>query len=131
MSSVVSVFEADSYGYEAIARSKLLVESKMAMASILLILIGFPLGMILFVFRHVVVVESALVRVGILGIVGICSFLMFLLIGTMLYLVCKSNRSGSFDESALSAHLQGYLPVEDSESFKVEDDHEIEKSLQV
>lgn len=133
ISSVVAVFEADSYGFEAIARSKELLQGKMAMASILLILVCFPFGVILFAFRYVVVVESALVRVGIRGILGIVwiwSFLMFLLIGTVLYLVCKSHESAGIDESALSAHLQGYLPV-DSESLKVEDDDEIEKSLVV
>ncbi|XP_038885956.1 uncharacterized protein LOC120076259 [Benincasa hispida] len=130
ISSVVSVLEADSYGFEAIARSKEVVKGKMAMASILLILIGFPFGGIVFVLRYVVVVESELVRVGILGIIWMYSFMMFLLSGTVLYFVCKLFHGESFDESALSDHLQGYLPIH-SESFKVEDDDEDEKSLVV
>ncbi|KAG6607697.1 hypothetical protein SDJN03_01039, partial [Cucurbita argyrosperma subsp. sororia] len=112
MASVVSVFEADSYGFEAIARSKELLNGKMAMASILLILIGLPFGVILFVIRYVVVAESALVEVGIRGILGIVwmwCFFMFLLIGTVLCLVCKSCHRERIDKLDLFVHLQQSL----------------------
>lgn len=128
ISSVVSVFEADSYGFEAIARSKEVLKGKMMMASILLILIGFPFGVILFVLRYVVVVESALVKVGILGNVWIYSFMMFLLSGSVLYLVCKLFHRENIDVSALSDHLQAYLPIH-SESYNVEDDDEVRNPL--
>lgn len=129
ISSVVSVFEADSYGFEAIARSKEVMKGKMMMASILLILICFPFGVIVFVLSYGVA-ESALVRVGILGNVWIYSFMMFLLSGTVLYLVCKLFNGQSIDESALSNHLQGYFQI-NFESLKVEDDNNIETSLVV
>lgn len=52
-----------------------------------------------------------------------CSFVMFLLIGTVLYLFCKSYHCDRIDESALCDCLPGYLPVE----LKVEDDDDYEK----
>ncbi|XP_011650208.1 uncharacterized protein LOC105434763 [Cucumis sativus] len=130
ISSVVSVFEADSYGFEAIARSKEVIKGKMMMGLILLILICFPVGVVVFVVHYGIVVESALVRVGIMGSVWIYSFMMFLLSGTVLYLVCRLFKGERIEESTLSDHLQGYFPIK-SEYVKVEGDSDIETSLVV
>ncbi|XP_023523608.1 uncharacterized protein LOC111787787 [Cucurbita pepo subsp. pepo] len=56
--------------------------------------------------------ESALVEVGIRGILGIvwmCCFFMFLLIGTVLCLVCKSCHRERIDKLDLFLHLQQSL----------------------
>lgn len=133
LSSVVSVLE-ESYGFKAMAKSKALLKGNMKMVIKLWMLLDLPLGVIQFVFLHYLVVRSAWVDRGILGICWVLLFLVFFLVKlvleTVVYFVCKLYHCENVDKLALWNHLQGYRSAHHYDQLKVDDEVQLEK-LQV
>ncbi|KAK9292464.1 hypothetical protein L1049_020437 [Liquidambar formosana] len=114
LASVVTVLE-DSYGIQAMKRSKALIKDKMGVAIGIFLLLNIVFGGILLVFEMFVVFgvyESIAMRVG-LGIGCFLLLVSLILIGlivqTVLYFVCKSYHHEIIDKSSLEYRLEVYL----------------------
>ncbi|XP_020204482.1 uncharacterized protein LOC109789856 [Cajanus cajan] len=116
LASVVTVLE-DSYGYEAMMKSKELIKGNMGLSVMIVLKLNVSFFLIQFLFTMVVVNGGELFSLGsmdrtIYGIVCFLLlshlFLLMLVIQTVLYFVCKSYHREIVDKSALSDHLEVY-----------------------
>ncbi|KAG5525186.1 hypothetical protein RHGRI_031760 [Rhododendron griersonianum] len=115
LASVVSVLE-DIKGFEAMTKSKNLIQGKMWIAVVIFLKLHFTkLGIQILFERIVVDTESSFGVAGRLGIGFLCLLMLFkvflfgLVIQTVIYFVCKSYHHENIDMSLLSDHLEVYL----------------------
>ncbi|KAK7282659.1 hypothetical protein RIF29_11609 [Crotalaria pallida] len=114
LASVVSVLE-DSYGIEAMMKSKNLIKGKMGLSILIFLKLNVSFFLIQFLFKTVVVHGWRLgsldrTAYGILCFLLLSHFFLFgLVLQTVLYFVCKSYHHENIDKSALSDHLEVYL----------------------
>lgn len=115
LASVITVLE-DSYGLNAMIKSKNLIKGKLMVAIVIFFKLNFSLVMIDTYFRLIVVYQWR--ELGVLKIIGIGSLFLLLLlmlvlfalvVQTVIYFVCKSYHHENIDKSALSDHLEVYL----------------------
>ncbi|TKY74183.1 hypothetical protein E2542_SST02942 [Spatholobus suberectus] len=116
LANVVTVLE-DSYGYEAMMKSKELIKGKMGLSVIIVLMLHGSFFLIQLLFSMVVVKGWKLFSLGSMertawGIVCFLLlshlFLLMLVFQTVLYFVCKSYHHQIIDKSALSDHLEVY-----------------------
>lgn len=114
IASVVSVLE-DTYGIQAMMKSRDLIKGKMGIASAVFLIFSFCLVGIEVLFEQSEVTDF---RVGIGGKIGygiLCLvmltllFLFGLVVQTVIYFVCKSYHHENIDKSSLADHLDAYL----------------------
>ncbi|XP_040999110.1 uncharacterized protein LOC121244927 [Juglans microcarpa x Juglans regia] len=114
LASVVTVLE-DSYGVQAMLKSKALLKGKMWVATVIFFKLNISLAIIQIAYRKLVVHGWRLGMVSRVGYGIICLLLLFklvlfgLIIQTVIYFVCKSYHHENIDKSALSDHLEVYL----------------------
>ncbi|PIA28524.1 hypothetical protein AQUCO_06900059v1 [Aquilegia coerulea] len=114
LASVVSVLE-DSYGIQAMLKSKELIKGKMGLASTIYISIQFCIILIQVIFEELIVVGDSLTMTTRVGWGIVCFFLLSklilldLVVQTIVYYICKSFHHESIDKSCLSGHLEVYL----------------------
>lgn len=114
LASVVSVLES-SYGIKAMAKSKDLIKGNRVVAIVIFFMLNLSFSLIQFLFELLVVHGSSLqvwkrVGFGVLSFVLLLTlFLCWLVIQTVLYLVCKSYHHENIDKGDLSNHLESYL----------------------
>ncbi|XP_061358733.1 uncharacterized protein LOC133302918 [Gastrolobium bilobum] len=114
LASVVTVLE-DSYGIQAMMKSKELIKGKMVLSILIFLTLNVSFFLIRFLFKVVVVNAWTLGSVdrtlyGILCFYLLANFFLFgLVLQTVLYFVCKSYHHENIDKSALADHLQVYL----------------------
>ncbi|XP_054796847.1 uncharacterized protein LOC129302183 [Prosopis cineraria] len=114
LASVVSVLE-ESYGVQAMLKSRELIKGKMGLAIVIFLLLNVAFILIQVLFKVVVVHGWRLGSVDRTAYAILCFFLLsvFFLFGlviqTVLYFVCKSYHHENIDKSALSDHLEAYL----------------------
>ncbi|MED6150915.1 hypothetical protein PIB30_077270 [Stylosanthes scabra] len=114
LASVVSVLE-ESYGFEAMKKSKDLIKGKMWVSVIIFLKLNVLFFLVQFLFKKFVVSGwrvSSLDRTayGLLCFLLISHLFLFgLVIQTVLYFVCKSYHHQNIDKPALSDHLEVYL----------------------
>ncbi|KAL1309806.1 hypothetical protein HN51_052514 [Arachis hypogaea] len=114
LASVVSVLE-ESYGFEAMKKSKDLIKGKMWLSVIIFLMLNISFFLVQFLFKNFVVHGwrvSSLDRTayGLLCFLLLSHLFLFgLVIQTVLYFVCKSYHHQNIDKSALSDHLEVYL----------------------
>lgn len=114
LASVVSVLE-DSYGFEAMRKSKQLIRGKMGVAIVIFLKLNVSSFLIQVAFQRLVVHGWSLsmvnrVSYGIVCFLLLCKLILFgLVIQTVIYFVCKSYHHENIDKSALSDHLEVYL----------------------
>lgn len=115
LASVISVLEADVYGFKAMKKSYELLKGKVLMAGVFVFGYLSICGLINGVFGAVVVHGdggSVFVRILVGGfLVGVLVIvnLVGLLVQSVFYYVCKSFHHQNIDKSALHDHLGGYL----------------------
>ncbi|KAL2339698.1 hypothetical protein Fmac_007638 [Flemingia macrophylla] len=116
LASVVTVLE-DSYGYEAMIKSKELIKGNMGLSVMIVLKLNVSFFLTQLLFSMVVVNGGKLFDLGsmdrtLFGIVCFLLlshlFLLMLVIQTVLYFVCKSYHHEIVDKSALSDHLEVY-----------------------
>ncbi|KAK9293264.1 hypothetical protein L1049_021255 [Liquidambar formosana] len=113
LASVVTVLE-DSYGIQAMKRSKALVKGKMGVAIGIFLLLNLFFGGTLLTFEifGVYAFEGIIIRMG-FGIGCLLLLVWLILIGltlqTVLYFVCKSYHHEIIDKSSLEYRLEVYL----------------------
>ncbi|KAK1262837.1 hypothetical protein QJS04_geneDACA009245 [Acorus gramineus] len=103
LAGVVSVLE-DSYGLRAMKKSKELIKGKTPVAALVFFLLNVSYFGVLVLFEGGGVVGKA-AAVALLSVV----ILMWLVVETVIYFVCKSYHHESIDRSALADHLEVYL----------------------
>lgn len=115
LASVVSVME-DSYGIQAMMKSKGLVKGKMGISSALFLVFNLCLMGIQSLFKLQEVFEWGVIGVGERIGYGILSlwlltllFLFGLVVQTIIYFMCKSYHHENIDKSSLADHLEVYL----------------------
>ncbi|KAL1344403.1 hypothetical protein AAHE18_08G044000 [Arachis hypogaea] len=114
LASVVSVLE-ESYGFQAMKKSKDLIKGKMWLSVIIFLMLNISFFLVQFLFKNFVVHGwrvSSLDRTayGLLCFLLLSHLFLFgLVIQTVLYFVCKSYHHQNIDKSALSDHLEVYL----------------------
>lgn len=122
LSGVVSALE-ESSGFKAMAKSRSLLKGKMATATVVVLAIWLSFGIILWLddaVRKMIFSESSMIMwmyvLGslLLSFVILVFLLWKLVLGTMLYFVCKSYHHESVDMLALSDD-QDPLPLRSSE----------------
>ncbi|XP_010270454.1 PREDICTED: uncharacterized protein LOC104606785 [Nelumbo nucifera] len=114
LASVVSVLE-DSYGMQAMVKSKDLIKGKTQVASAIFLVLNFGFAAIHSAFEKLVVHGFSL-GIGDRVVFGIicCMFLfvmmlLALVVQTVIYFVCKSYHHENIDKSCLADHLEVYL----------------------
>ncbi|XP_039156246.1 uncharacterized protein LOC120287505 [Eucalyptus grandis] len=113
LAGVISVLE-DTYGIQAMFKSKNLIKGKMrvSIALFLLLMIGSPVIQTGFNNLAANGSGSGFVR---FGVAVLCFLLLFkwilfgLVVQTMIYFVCKSYHHENIDKLALADHLEAYL----------------------
>lgn len=114
LASVISVLE-DTYGIQAMMKSKELIKGKMGIAAAMFLVFNLCLVSIEALFEQSEVIDW---RVGIVGKIGygiLCLVLLTLLllfglvVQTIIYFVCKSYHHENIDKSSLANHLEAYL----------------------
>ena len=114
LASVVTVLE-DSYGFEAMRKSKDLIKGKTGLSMLIFFMLYVSFFLIQFLFMKVVVLGWSLSSVEGTAYGFLCFlllshlFLFELVVQTVLYFVCKSYHHQNIDKSALSIHLEVYL----------------------
>lgn len=114
LASVVSVLE-DSYGIQAMQKSRALIRGKALVAGVIFLKLNLILMAINFLFSGLVVYDGSVgvlgrVALGILLFVALSKLILFgLVIQTVIYFVCKSYHHENVDKSCLSDHLEVYL----------------------
>ncbi|XP_073156511.1 uncharacterized protein [Henckelia pumila] len=114
LASVVSVLE-ESYGLNAMAKSRSLIKGKMGVCVAIFFVLGLCLVGVEAVFKILVVLayeKGVGYRVGLgIGCLSLMSILMLfaLVAQTIIYFVCKSYHHENIDKSALANHLEEYL----------------------
>lgn len=122
LASVVTVLE-DSYGIQAMMKSKELIKGKMVLSLLIFFMLNVSFILIRVLFKKVVVNGWKLGSVdrtvyGVLCFLLLSGLFLFgLVLQTVLYFVCKSYHHENIDRSALADHLevyQGeYVPLKD------------------
>ncbi|KAK6922812.1 hypothetical protein RJ641_011116 [Dillenia turbinata] len=113
LASVVSVLE-DTYGIQAMAKSKDLIKGKMGISIAIFVLLNLSFLLIQFAFENLVVIGVGNMGSRVIYAV-ICFLLLFLfflyglVIQTVIYFVCKSYHHENIDKSSLADHLEVYL----------------------
>ncbi|KMT09159.1 hypothetical protein BVRB_6g132650 [Beta vulgaris subsp. vulgaris] len=115
LASVVSVLE-DTYGIQAMTKSKDLIKGKMGISSAMFLIFTICLVGIEMLFQQSEVIDwrinGVLVKLG-YGILCLLLltllFLFGLVVQTVIYFVCKSYHHENIDKSSLADHLEGYL----------------------
>ncbi|KAK7293809.1 hypothetical protein RJT34_16684 [Clitoria ternatea] len=113
LASVVTVLE-DSWGFQAMLKSKELIKGKMVLSILMFLTLVVSFVLIRILFKETVVNGWSLVSVeriayGVLCFSLLsCLFLFGLVLQTVLYFVCKSYHHENIDKSALADHLQVY-----------------------
>ncbi|XP_028757664.1 uncharacterized protein LOC114716773 [Neltuma alba] len=114
VASVLSVLE-ESYGVQAMKKSKELIKGKMGLAIVIFLMLNVTFILIQVLFKAVVVTGWKLGSVDRIAYAMLCFlllsvfFLFGLVIQTVLYFVCKSYHHENIDKSALSDHLEAFL----------------------
>ncbi|XP_010260469.1 PREDICTED: uncharacterized protein LOC104599567 [Nelumbo nucifera] len=114
LASVVSVLE-DSYGIQAMIKSKALIKGKMWVAGAIVLLFNLAFLLIQIAFEKLVVHGWSLGVASRVGYGIVCVMLLFFLIllglvvQTVIYFVCKSYHHENIDKSCLADHLEVYL----------------------
>ncbi|XVE95604.1 hypothetical protein REPUB_Repub02eG0113000 [Reevesia pubescens] len=114
LASVVSVLE-EAYGFQAMVKSKNLINGKLWVAIVIFLKLNIILLIIQIAFQRLVVHGSTLGMANRVFFAIICFlllsmlFLFGLVIQTVIYFVCKSYQHENIDKSALSDHLEVYL----------------------
>ncbi|OMO52175.1 hypothetical protein CCACVL1_29325 [Corchorus capsularis] len=114
LASVISVLE-ESYGIQAMVKSRNLIKGKLWLAMVIFLILGVFYWIIQSLFQGLVVDGGRFHMVNRVAIGIICFLLLsnFFLIGlvvqTVIYFVCKSYHHENIDKSALSDHLEVYL----------------------
>ncbi|XP_010264907.1 PREDICTED: uncharacterized protein LOC104602788 [Nelumbo nucifera] len=114
LASVVSVLE-DSYGIQAMIKSKALIKGKMWVASAFILLFNLAYLLIQIVFEKLVVHGWSMGVASRVGYGIVCVMLLFfldllgLVVQTVIYFVCKSYHHENIDQSCLADHLEVYL----------------------
>ncbi|KAM2675601.1 hypothetical protein EV1_002346 [Malus domestica] len=115
LASVVSVLE-EARGIKAMVKSKAILKGNMWVATIIYCKLNVLAALLQFGFQQLVVSGRSFVVAERVAYGVICSLLLFklvlfgLVIQTVLYFVCKSYHHEKIDKSALSDHLEVYLP---------------------
>ena len=133
LASVVTVLE-DSYGYEAMMKSKELIKGKMGLSVMIVLKLNFLFFLTQFLFSMVVVNGWKVFGLGsvdrtVFG--SVCFlllshlFLLMLVIQTVMYFVCKSYHREIVDKSALSYHLEVYECYEPLKAKDVQLDYHV------
>ncbi|KAL6316393.1 hypothetical protein AAG906_018096 [Vitis piasezkii] len=126
LANTVSVLE-DSYGIEAMKRSRELIKGKVGVAVFIFFKLGFFNIIIQAAFQRLVVHGESLGMINRAEYAIICFLLhvMLVLFGhalhTIIYLVCKSYHNENIDKLALSDHLEAYSDHQDHVPLKGED----------
>ncbi|KAL8481871.1 hypothetical protein ACS0TY_027588 [Phlomoides rotata] len=115
LASVVTVLE-DSYGINAMIKSKNLIKGKIVVAIVIFFKLNFSLVIIDMYFRLIVVYHwrhlgaLKIIALGSLFLLLLLKLILFVLVvQTVIYFVCKSYHHENIDKSALSDHLEVYL----------------------
>ncbi|KAE9608929.1 hypothetical protein Lal_00020338 [Lupinus albus] len=114
LASVVSVLE-DSYGVQAMMKSKNLIKGKMGLSILIFLKLGVSFISIQFLFRKFVVQGWSLgsldrTAYGVFCLLLLSLFFLYgLVLQTVFYFVCKSYHHENIDKSDLSDHLEVYL----------------------
>ncbi|KAK4276684.1 hypothetical protein QN277_014806 [Acacia crassicarpa] len=117
IASVVTVLE-ESYGIQAMMKSRELIKGKMGMAIVIFLMLNVTFILIQVLFKEVVVHGWRLGSLDRTAYAILCFlllsvfFLFGLVIQTVLYFVCKSHQHENIDKSALSDHLEAFLLAE-------------------
>jgi hypothetical protein len=114
LANVVTVLE-DAHGFHALSKSKALIKGKMGVSTVLFLMFSISVWLVQVAFQKLVV-DSGDQSLGLANRVAIICLLMlfnlnlfWLVIQTVIYLVCKSYHHENIDKSALSDHLEAYL----------------------
>ncbi|KAF8404360.1 hypothetical protein HHK36_009243 [Tetracentron sinense] len=114
LASVVSVLE-DTYGIQAMIKSKALIKGKMWVSSAIFLMLNLSFIFIQVAFENLVVHGEFQGMGSRIGYGILCFFLLFklilfgLVIQTVIYFVCKSYHHENIDKSSLADHLETYL----------------------
>ncbi|CAA2982948.1 uncharacterized protein LOC111365739 [Olea europaea subsp. europaea] len=115
LATVVSVLE-ESYGLNAMAKSRALIKGKMGLSVGIFLLFGLCFsGIQMFFKNHFVIKKRDIGLVNRIGYGSLCLFLLsiLMLLGlimqTIIYFICKSYHHQNIDKSSLADHLGGYL----------------------
>ncbi|KAI9113133.1 hypothetical protein K1719_015658 [Acacia pycnantha] len=114
IASVVTVLE-ESYGIQAMMKSRELIKGKMGMAIVIFLMLNVTFILIQVLFKVVVVQGWSLGSLDRTAYAILCFsllsvfFLFGIVIQTVLYFVCKSYHHENIDKSALSDHLEAFL----------------------
>ncbi|BAT03461.1 Os08g0107100, partial [Oryza sativa Japonica Group] len=116
LASVVSVLE-DYKGFEAMRKSKALIQGKLWTASAIFFVLNVVFIVVEVAFRAWVVRGAthglgagSRLLLGLAMLAALCAVVMLaLVVQTVVYLVCKSYHHESIDKSNLSDHLEVYL----------------------
>lgn len=114
LASVVSVLE-DSYGIQAMVKSKALIKGKTGVAVAIFLILNICYFIIQLAFENLVVLGYPLstpnrILLAIIFFLFLFKLILFgLVIQTVIYFVCKSYHHENIDKSSLSDHLEVYL----------------------
>ncbi|KAI3451552.1 hypothetical protein Pfo_008217 [Paulownia fortunei] len=114
LATVVSVLE-ESYGLNAMAKSRALIKGKMGVSVAVFLVVGLCFFGIQLMFEFLVVIADGQglgnrIGFGILCLVLMSISMLFgLITQTIIYFVCKSYHHENIDKSSLADHLGGYL----------------------
>ncbi|XP_056694308.1 uncharacterized protein [Spinacia oleracea] len=114
LASVVSVLE-DTYGIQAMKKSKNLIKGKMGIATAMFLVFTFCLVGIQILFEQSEVIDLTVgiggkICYGILCLMMLTLLFLFgLVVQTVIYFVCKSYHHENIDKSTLADHLDAYL----------------------
>lgn len=114
LASVISVME-ETYGIQAMIKSKGLIKGKLGIASAIFLVFNLCLLGIQILFEQSEVFDWTVGIVGKIGYGILCLvlltllFLFGLVVQTVIYFVCKSYHHENIDKSSLADHLEVYL----------------------
>ncbi|XP_012828822.1 PREDICTED: uncharacterized protein LOC105950046 [Erythranthe guttata] len=114
LASVVSVLE-DSYGLNAMMKSRGLIKGKVGISTAVFFVLGLSFFGIQHMFKIFVVLGHGdgigkRIVYGIICLILLSISILFqLIMETMVYFVCKSYHHENIDKSSLADHLGGYL----------------------
>lgn len=114
LASVISVLE-DTYGIQAMMRSKKLIKGKMGISTAVFLIFTFCFVGIEMLFEKAEVIDWTVgiggkICYGILCLVLLTLLFLFgLVVQTVIYFVCKSYHHENIDKSSLADHLDAYL----------------------
>jgi len=114
LANTVSVLE-ESYGFQALRKSKILMKGKMGISVGIYLVINICVGVAMHLFNNYVVLGLSNVGMfwrvgfGMMGLLLLCIInLVGLVVKTVFYVVCKSYQHEQIDKSSLVDHLNVY-----------------------